>query len=99
MNEGEIGAGELVVSGGEMAVLFQTPDQPLDDIPFAVGAPVHQARPDLGSELRDDGGDAATTEVLADRPAGVATIGQQGLWSTARPAGARSPDRTSRDRG
>ena len=94
MNEGEVGGGELVVSGGEMAVFFQTPDQPLDDVALAIDAPVHEPWPGLGSELRDDGGDAATAEVLADRAAGVATIGEQSLWSTARAAGARSPDRT-----
>ncbi len=99
MNEGEIGAGELVVSGGEMAVLFQTPDQPLDDIALSIGAPVHQAGPGLGGALRDDGGDAAAAEVLADRPAGVAAIGQQGSWSMAWPAGAGTLDRTSRHQG
>ena len=99
MNEGEIGAGELVVSGGEMAVLFQAPDQPLDDIALAIDAPVHEAWPGLGGELRDDGGDAAAPEVLADRAAGVAAIGEQGLRPMAWPARARSLDRTRRHQG
>lgn len=99
MNEGEVGAGELVVAGGEMAVLFQTPDQPLDNIPLAIDGPVDQAGPGLGGDLRDDGGDAAAPEVVADRPAGIAAIGQQGFWSTAWPTGSRSLDRTRRHQG
>ena len=94
MDEGEIGAGELVVAGGEATVLLQAADQALDDVALAVGAPVHQAGPGLGGELRDDRGDAAAAEMIADRPAGVAAIGQQRSGSAAWPARAGTLDRT-----
>lgn len=99
MNEGEIGAGELIVSGGEMAVLFQAADQPLDEIALAVDAPVHEVLPGLGGELRDDGGDAAATQVLADRAAGVAAIGKQRLGPTAWATRAGTRDGTRRHQG
>lgn len=99
MDEGEIGAGELVVTSGEAAMLFEPADQPLDDIALAIGTPVHQTRPRLGGELRDDCADAAAAQMLAHRPAGIATIGQQSSRPAARPTGTGALDRASRHQG
>jgi hypothetical protein len=99
VDEGEIGAGELVIAGGEAAVLLEPTDQALDDIAFAVGAPVHQAWSGFGRELRDDRGDAVSAEMIADRPAGIATIGQERPRPPARPATARAFDRAGGHQG
>ena len=100
MDEGEVGAGELVEPRGEMAVLFETPDQPFDGVALAYRCrqSIRQGRVSVASC-----GMMAVMprrrRCVADRPAGVAAIGEQGLRSTARPAGARSPDGTSRHQG
>jgi hypothetical protein len=77
MDEGEVGAGELVVSCGKATVLLQAADQPFDDVAFAVGLPVHHAGSRLGPELRDDHSDAAAPEMIAHAMAGVPPIAEQ----------------------
>jgi len=79
VDEGEVGTGELVVSGREAAVLLEAADQSLDDISLAIGAPIHHLGLRLGLELRDDRGDAAAAEMVADLAAGVAAVGEERL--------------------
>jgi len=93
MDEGEVGAGQFVVAGGEAAVLLEPADQALDDVALAVGAPIHQTRPGFSAELGNDRGDAAAAEVVAHRPAGVAAIGQERSWFAAWPTRAATLDR------
>jgi hypothetical protein len=85
VDEGEVGAGELVVADGKAAVLFEAANQPLDDVALVAGAPINEAQLGLGRELRDDRRHAAAPEALADRTAGVAAVGEQGLGSRAWP--------------
>ena len=47
-------------------MLLEATHEALDDVAFTIGVPVHQARPGLGLELGNDGGDTAAAEVVTD---------------------------------
>lgn len=95
MDEGEVGPGELVVSGREATVLLEAADQSLDDISLAIGAPIHHPGPGLGPELRDDRRNAATAEMIANPGARVAAVTEQRPWPHAWSPWSEAPDRSA----
>ena len=99
MDESEVGAGELVEPRGETTMLLEPADQALDDVALTVGAPVHQAWPGLGGKLGDDRRDATAAEMLADRSAGIAAVGEQGPRAAAWSALARASHGPGRHQG
>ena len=99
MDEGEVGAGELVEPRGETAMLLEPADQALDDVALLVGAPLHHAWSGLGGELWDDRRDAAAPESVAHRSAGIAAVGEQGPRPAAWAALAGAPHGPGRHQG
>mgnify|MGYP000966310806 CR=1 FL=1 len=69
LNEGEAGAGQFVVAGGEATVPLELGDQAFDDIALAIGVPVNHVQPGFTSELRDDRDDATAPQKVADEMA------------------------------
>src|SRR3954464_7316215 len=112
LDGGVVADGELVVSGGEGAVLFVPVDAALDGMPLLVVVSVERRWPTSGRALRAAVGqlvgfvrngrrDAASAQVGAVAAAGVGPIGQHpvrpGPWPTgSRPS--RYPD-TAEDHG
>ena len=96
---------ELVRPHGKAAPLLEAGDAPLDCLALLVCLSVEAARSrlrrdlaedvtDLVGGLRDDGPDAASTEVPANRAGIVCAIRQDGCWTGSWPpqSAARNPD-------
>ena len=91
--EGAVAVGQLLVAGGQAAILFAAGDQPLNDIPLSVGRPVEGASAVLVGLVGDGVADTAAAAGLPDLPAAVALVADDALWTAAGPAASRSLDR------
>lgn len=105
MERGLISDRELVRPHGEAAPLLEAGDTPLDGIALVVCLSVEAGRAasgatspktvtDLVGGLRDDGPNAASTQVPADRARRVGAIRQDGCWTGSWPSASasRNPD-------
>lgn len=106
MQCGLVGEGELVRPHRETAPLLESGDAPLDSIALLVGLRVEAGRTaspqtvaDLVGGLRDNGTDAASTEVPTDRAGRIGAIRKDDRRAGSWPAqsASRDPD-SSHDR-
>jgi len=74
LDEGKIARGQLVVTCCNPPVLFETADQALRDVALAIERRVHEPERPLRLELRDNGADPATPEIVSRRLTRVAPV-------------------------
>jgi hypothetical protein len=75
---------QLLVAGGDGAVLLEAVDRAFDDVAFAVGGPIEaNAATGFGLEAGNDGADPPAAQVGSDRPARIPLVADDAVGAEA----------------